>query len=1401
MELNFKKRAYHIMPGRLRTELYGLKNTPETALMFKQMFSSIEGIQLAEASDVTGKILIHFDENTLSLNHICTAVSQFEEMLFKQHHLEDYDDKEEYENPVYAVSACEAAATIDLAAYKEKAAGFTNRVSSFLDAIPLRARAPAERIPLPLALSVGGLLILGVKQLFWGRSFFSQHPLLFYMAAGISVVTGYAFFKERIKKASIEGKQNIADMALSVGAIGLALIRENLVVLSALSLIQYLNWKRKSSDEQVLMDQEYVSEKIEAYSRQAGKLGFLSAAAALAVTRNPVISLAVLLAANPRPITVSAEYAWKQADFMARQNNQMIPKNGSVFGLEHLKAVVFEDASLLSKEGSIRKECEDLLNHLSGKTVSYINNKDKVDLAELQKQLADFDVEFVPHRAIRTAKRHDILLVIKEDTPENSKVVSFYPYIRANQLYGIAKTMEYAGELSKVINRNLLITRIWNLAGPILAMPLILSAPLVNLIGDALSLTFISRAKVWTEKKNQSVKELQQAFNRDKTPWHSKAAGDIVSFYKSDMQKGLDQEQVDHASAVYGKNQLVSKTKSHWIRTYVGQFKEFTTQVLGATAILSAVTGHLFDGLIMGAILLINAGIGTVQERKADRAVETMSQFVPPNCRVIRDGSIAEIAAYDLVPGDIVELEAGDRVPADLRILHSSSLEANESALTGESLPVEKKEAGIKEDVPINDRTNLLYMGTHITRGKCKAIVVETGKNTEMGHLLSLLTEEDDHTTPLQRQVTTISKKFMKGALAVGALVFITGLVRGLPLTEMVTTSVALTASAIPEGLPITITFALTAGIFRMAKKKALVRKLSALETLGRTTVICSDKTGTLTKNEMTVKRIVTPDHDYKVTGDGYDPKGKITGEESGDLDQLLRIGLLCNNSELIQEQGSWSIKGDPTEGALLTAAGKRGLWKQEHKQWIRKEEIPFDSSTGKMSVICHEENQHEKCFIMTKGSVEKLLDICSHYQSNGEAVPLNDSMRKKILEQNEELAKEALRVLGFAYRELNSKASEEQYEKNLIYTGMCGMMDPPKADVEKSIRDAVRLGIKPVMITGDHPLTALAIAKQIGIYDGKTKAVTGKELDGISNDELLRIIDDIAIYARVTPEHKLRIVTTLQKKGHVVAMTGDGVNDSPAIKKADVGIAMGKTGTQVTKETADMVLKEDHFGSIVDGVKEGRTIIGNIRKAIGCLLSGNLAEILVTSMAVMAGLPLPVVPVQILLMNMLTDALPAMILAVNPGSKSKETKRQEIVDGSLYRQVITRGAVLGLGSLGLFIWGLSIGLPLAAAQTVAFATLVAGQLIQTFSWRQAGSREAVKDWTKDRFLVGALGVSWLSLFSVIYIPPLAGIFKTAALPLWHWGPILLIATIAARIVNPLSKMWSIPGRSIPQAA
>ncbi|MFB9758990.1 cation-translocating P-type ATPase [Ectobacillus funiculus] len=1406
-EIAFKPRSFHILPGRARFELFGLQHNPEIAEKFEEIFSSIKGVTSVCANSDSGKVLLVFDENKVSLDVLLLFIKKFEEVLFKKRHITEEETALGNEEE-HAVIYSEVAATAESAI-----------APSYFESIPYtKNRAiDEERVPLPLTLSIAGLGILGVKQLFWGRSALARHPLPFFLSSAIAIGTGYPFLKKGLHNMQQKKKLNV-DLLLGVSSLGLALVRENLVVLAGISILQYLNWKRRQVKTD-LLDQPCVSPQIEAYSRRASRFGLVAAGASFALTRNPMAALGVLLAANPRPVLTSTEYAWKQAEHVAREHEQCIPENGSMYQLSQTKAVVFEDASLIADNGTIRQEAAALFKRLRpGTIIDAKTNQNDVNLEDLSSFLVKhFNLEFREITRPFPAQRDEILFVTDDVSNGTENILSFYPSIRIGQLPELAKSYQHAEQLDNLVHTNAKITSLWNLIGTAIAAPLFVAAPVVNLIADTLTLSFLTKIKTWTEQHIGAGKQAKgQARGNGEGKagghsWHAMDEKEILHLLKTDELYGLDEQQIKIAMQTYGSNKIQTKQRPHWIKSYLAQFKEFTTIILGTTALLSIVSGHVFDGAAMGSILLLNAAISTMQERKAEGAVEAMTRFVPPNCHVIRKGEKAEIPAEDLVPGDVVVLEAGDRVPADLRLIQGWNLEVNESSLSGESLPVRKTAEKLSKEEALSDRTNMLYMGTHVTRGKALAVVVQTGRDTEIGHLMSLLGEEEATETPLQKQVTSISKTFMKGALAAGAVVFVVGLLRGNPISQMVTTSLALTASAIPEGLPMTITIALTAGIFRMAKKQTLVQNLSSLETLGRTTVICSDKTGTLTKNEMTVKKIATIDTEFHATGDGYAPEGKIidkTGVEkkSKDLDKLLEIGLLCSNTSLHFENERWGIKGDPTEGAIVTLAAKRNFHLENHKHWKRIHEIPFDSSSGMMTVACKSEEDKRKCFVMSKGSVEKILNCCTHYQQHGQRYVLTDEIKEAILQQNEKYAEQSLRVLAFAYRPISHNGEDTCFDDmndRLIYVGMVGMIDPPKTDVEKSIREALELGIKPIMITGDHPVTALAIATQIGICNGGKKVVVGNELDRMSDEELKSIINDICIFARVTPEHKLRIVKMLQQQGHVVAMTGDGVNDSPAIKRADVGIAMGQTGSQVTKETADMVLKEDHFGSIVDGVKEGRTIIGNIRKALGCLLSGNLAEIIVTGAAVIAGMPLPIVPIQILVMNLLTDALPAMVLAVNPGNKAKQTKRQEIVDASLYKQVVTRGVLLGAGALSLFALSLGRGSSLATARTIAFATLVAGQLIQTFSWRQTGSKESLRDWSKDRFLVGALGVSWLALLSTIYIGPLHGVFSTVSLPIISWVPILAVASSAAVVAKPVVNMLTRKktNRIAPQAA
>ncbi|MBO8164462.1 MAG: cation-translocating P-type ATPase [Brevibacillus sp.] len=1567
-----KERYIHMLPGRIRLAVSGLLHNQGVAELLRNRFAALNGVISVQPCTTSGRLLVTYDANVTGPRAIFGIVQAVEQQWLTQQ-----ADSAGPNPPDHPLSACEkpprdeinreVAATMETDALPVGAEGYspfspgteTDGEPLAEDGLPveesirymprLSSAKPSaqEKVPLPLALSMGGLAVLGIKQVWMGPSALARSPAPFYLSALVAAVTGYPMLKRGLQQFSQKRKWN-ADLLLGTSALALAFVRENLLVLAGISILQYVEWKRKQAALSA-KSQVTLSPDIQRYSNAAGRWGMVAAGATLAVTRQPLRALAVLLAANPRVATLPAETAWHQADLVSRDRNYRLPKNGSLSQLALTKTVLIEDSSLLfdRRDGAVhcvtneaepdkliclaasllRKSShpwrEDVLQIASQTNrtmrtafhvieeetgiegqinhsryfigeLTYIQQRGTdpapylLDAKRLQKQghhvlwLAkegensttclgllvrpqDISVKnsdilaMLGQRGCRIGLLHDslcigagkleacglttswllepgnvleriasmrqqgeqVLLVTGDEPstlPRELQSVEI-PSIGIGDLPRLIETFAYADQVNQTVHRHLRAAKGWNAAGSVLATLGLLTAPVTNLIADALSLVFLARTTKIGKQQSAAMEPphlgrlevaaaAAPALSRPAIPWHAVPWEKITAHYQVDPDRGLSAEHATVLSELFGRNQLAAKQPAPWLVTYLRQFKEFSTMLLLATSVLAvAFTGGWIDGIAMGLIILANAAISTIQERKAEAAVIAINQYQVPMCRVLREGRQVELSASALVPGDIVCLEAGDRVPADLRLIQAWNLQVDEAALTGESLPVEKDPTLANEECPLPERKNMLYMGTDVCRGKGIGIVVHTGMDTAIGQLSSVLQAQGVESTPLQERVTAVSKTFVKGALAAAAAVFLTGLLRGIPVSQMIATSITLAASAIPEGLPVTITIGLTAGIFRMAKKNTLVRKMSAVETLGRTTVVCTDKTGTLTKNEMTVKEVTTVGRSWQVTGNGYDPVGAFmetipeAAAAAADADtaadvqpaaadpelaRLLQICVLCNNSKLELENGQWNIIGDPTEGALLTLAAKAGIWQQDLNHWQRGAEVPFDSRSGKMSVVCRDTSSGEECFLFSKGAVEAILRHCSHYQAAEQVLPLTDAAKQQILLQNQRMSEKALRVLAFAYRPVDPKAASQEpcAEQELIFVGLAGMIDPPKAEVEKSIREAHALGIKPVMITGDHPITAIAIAKQLGIYDGTQKVLSGHELDRLSDEELEAVVDDVTVFARVAPEQKLRIVQAFQRHGHTVAMTGDGVNDSLAIKQADVGIAMGQTGTEVTKQTAGMVLKEDHFGSIVDGVKDGRTIISNIRKAIGCLLTGNLAEIIVTSAAVIVGLPIPLIPIQVLLMNLITDALPATILAVNPGNKTKQTRRTDIVDRDLYRKVITRGVLLGAASLGLFASTLAFGASLATAQTVAFATLVAGQLIQTFSWRQEGTTETVRDWSSDRFLVGALTASWLTLAAAVYIPPVARFFHAVPLPLAYWIPILTLAGSVSFLSN-----------------
>ncbi|KGP73697.1 cation-translocating P-type ATPase [Pontibacillus yanchengensis] len=1395
--ISIQKRSFQAIDGRLRFELYDLENNEHIKNKFEKIFSTLPGIQSVEASVVTGRVLIQYVDSILSLSEVTKLIQSFEKAWFYKKHKQHEVAPEVIEDEQQA----HVAATYEDAMH-------VNR----LGFMPVEGRK-SRTLPFAVMLSMGGVLVLSMKRWIWGPSFWAAHPIPFYLSAATAILTGYPFFKRSIDLADQKKPHWKIDWLLGASSLALGLVRENVVVLAGLTILNTLNWKRQKAH---LNDASYLEEspvlpEIKRYNNRMGKLGFAAAGANLAITRNPFTTLGLLLAANPRPSRIASEFSWKQAELDAKEQQWTVPEHGSLFHLSQVNTIITEDPAVLVENHTLRPEAHEFLQTLPDQTNIIIGSKKKNLQAQQDAEQTRYTVaSMYPHLCVKDAntsypaERHHALVIRPEKEMPTHNLASYYPSIMQDDLAGLTQTMKKVFQIRKTNLRQLNVTKGWNLFGSILAVTRRYSAPVINLMADSLILMFLSHNQKETKPEKQKqpkTRDVQTASALEEDApvftWHAEKEKQLVDQFHSDTEQGLSSLQVKTKRLKHGKNEWKMKEKPHWFVTYFEQLKEFTTIILGSTALISMLQGHIFDGMVMGSILLANAGIGAYQERKAANLLDSVNDFKPPISTVIRNGKEIEVPATELVPGDIVNIEAGDRVPADLRLLRSWNMEVNEATLTGESLPVPKNVGTLDSSTTVADRSNMLFMGTDLTRGRGRAIVVGTGTHTEMGHLLVLLSDEKDEKTILQQQVDSVSKKFLKLALITGSLVFLTGVIRGITLGQMLTTSIALAASAIPEGLPVTITIALSAGVLRLSKKKAVTRRLSALESMGRVTVICSDKTGTLTKNEMTVTKVATPSDLYEVSGNGYEPEGTITCQTSEatnaeDLDALMKVGWLCQNTSLYKEEDEWKVKGDPTEAAILTLAHKHGYHDQDFSEWHRVHEIPFDSQRGMMSVVCKEHRDHKDCFVMTKGSLEKVLDRCTHFQVNGMKKKLTDKQKTAFKEQNHQFADEALRVIAFAYAPITSEPdsdSVEEVERDLTFVGMVGMIDPPKSDVKDSIEECYNLGIRPVMITGDHPKTAQAIGKQVGLEATPESILTGQEIDQMDDQDLFNCVNDISIFARVTPDHKLRIVTALQEHDHVVAMSGDGVNDSPAIKKANVGIAMGQTGTEVTKESADIVLTEDHFQIILDAVKQGRSIIGNIRRALGCLLSGNIAEIIVTSVAVVAGLPLPIIPIQILLMNLLTDALPAMVFAINPGQSNAEEPRKKIADSSLYKQVITRGLLLGSSTLALFAFTLGTGATLLQAQTIAFATLVTGQLIQTFSWRKHGTDESFLDFKRDRFLIGAISISALSLLSVIYVPTLANMFSTATLQPIQWLYVLAAAGSSALISRPITAM------------
>jgi Ca2+-transporting ATPase len=854
---------------------------------------------------------------------------------------------------------------------------------------------------------------------------------------------------------------------------------------------------------------------------------------------------------------------------------------------------------------------------------------------------------------------------------------------------------------------------------------------------------------------------------------HSKTLDNIYSELKSTPHGLLSSDAADKLR-IYGYNRLEAKKKiSPWM-LLLEQFKNVLIITLLTATTVSMFLGHGVEAIAIAVIVLFAVFLGFIQEYRAEKAIDALKNMAAPTAKVLRDGKEHTIAASDLVPGDVFLLAAGDRVPADGRLIHAANLRIEEASLTGESLASEKEyDLTLSDSAPLGDRKNMVFAGTSVNYGRGKAIAVDTGMKTEFGKIAKMLQQIETEKTPLQKNLDKVGVLLARVAIVIVLIIVALGLFRGQPFIEMLIFGIALAVAVVPEALPAVVTISLALGVQRMVKRNALMRRLPAVETLGSTTVICSDKTGTLTRDEMTVRSVFTSDTMLNVGGTGYIPEGKITPAESGrampaTLTELLTAGILCNDSKLIKEDNAkWGITGDPTEAALLVLARKAELDEVKiNALFPRIDEQPFSSETKRM-ITLHSAAGSTIAYI--KGAPEVILADCAYIKTDTGVIPIDASGQKRILEKAGLMAANALRVLAIACK---SDCPLSDAGKNMTFLGLAGMIDPPRAEAKEAVIKCRQSGIMPVMITGDHPVTAQAVARELGILsDGKV--ITGTQLQAMSDEELRSCVSSIQVFARVSPEHKLRIVDAFQKNGHIVAMTGDGVNDAPALKKANIGISMGITGTDVTKEASAMMLTDDNFASIVAAVEEGRGIYDNIKKYLTYLLSSNIGEIGLMAGATVLGIPLPLTAVQILYVNLATDGLPALALAVDPADRNiMRRKPNDPSKGIFTRQIMALMLAGGLWStivnLSLFQWARLSGKTISEAMTMTFASLVLIQFFKAYNFRSERESIFINPFA-NKWLNSAILWELVMLALVIYIPVLHKPFGTFSLTLEDW--------------------------------
>jgi len=862
-------------------------------------------------------------------------------------------------------------------------------------------------------------------------------------------------------------------------------------------------------------------------------------------------------------------------------------------------------------------------------------------------------------------------------------------------------------------------------------------------------------------------------------------------------EKGLTEKEAKKRLEKFGYNELQKGKRISALTIFINQFKNALLLLLIFAGVLSLFLGEKLESIAIFGILLLNAILGFIQEYNAEKAIDALKKISAPTARVLRDGKQTKIPAREIAPGDILLLEAGDIVPADSRLIEESSLQIDEASLTGESVPSKKFIESLKKETSVSDQENMAFMDTIVTYGKGKSIVTSTGMETEIGKIATSLQTTEEVQTPLQLKFTQLAKQIGIVTVVLVIFVLVSGTLQGTPFARMLLLALALTVSTIPNSLPLVVTIGLSMGTKKLAKKNMLIKKLPAAESLGAATIICSDKTGTITKNQMTITNIFTNDEVINVSGSGYKPKGNFSIDgrliNPKKIELFLRTGYLCNNAKLENKNERYSILGDPTEGSLIVI-GKKGKIDEKYLKNNFKfiEELPFDSDRKRMSVI-FKNRTNKKTQAYVKGAPDLLLKVCDRIIKNGKITKLTKQDKEKIIKMNDSFAENALRVLGLAYRELPDlkKYTLSNVEKNLIFIGLVGMIDPPRDEVKQAVEQCQEAGIKIMIITGDHAITTKATAQQIGLFKKGDIMLTGDDVEKMSDAELERKIEKVKIIARAMPIQKSRVVDALQKKGHIVAMTGDGVNDAPALKKADVGIAMGITGTDVAKEVSEATLVDDNFATIVKAIGVGRNIYNTLIRSAKFFLSCNAGEITSVFMAIMLKFPLPLLPLQILLMNMLTDNFPALGLGFESDEEGimkhpPRNPKEKPITKKIFFSIIIFGLIMGLGTLYMFIQYKEINL--SKAQTIAFTTLVMFQMFAVMSSRSLYPSIKKLNPFSNMWLLGAVCLSLLIQAAVIYLPQLQAVFGTVPLLAIDWLKILGISSLGF-IMMELSKL------------